>query len=239
MPVIKSQVVFGSTSGLPRDQVVNTFHWFCETYDVTKQGLIAGFLESFYESVPGGGTKSLNGFFGPSIVLPYSIRLYNLADPEPRVPIIIPKALGSTGSGSLPRDVALVGSFQGDPQAGVSPRRKRGRIYFGPVSAYYGGTTSESTGTNLQSWFGPSAAFIETLRLAMLQLSSEAAAAADLDWIVYSAAARDNSDDTIPYEERPLLAPMNSPVSNGWVDNEWDTQRGRGTLASTRSVWPS
>lgn len=239
MPIIKSQVVFESTSGLAADRAINTFHWFTSDYNPTKQGQIATMLEDFYESVPTGQSKSLNGFMAPSTALAYNIRLYDMSDPEPRVPVIIPKVLGSTGSGSLPRDVALVGSFQGDPQEGVPMKRKRGRIYFGPISAYYGGTTSESTGSNLQSWFGPSANFIATMRAAFLDLVSDAAAIADLDWVVYSAGARDNSDDTIPYEERPLLTPIHTPVSNGWVDNEWDTQRRRGTKATTRNVWPT
>lgn len=140
------------------------------------------------------------------------VKSYNRSDPLPRAPVtnsVFNFAGGPVGN-PMPPEVSLCGSFQAVLQSGIPQSRRRGRIYLGPVN----------TGT-LDLDGRPTPARITTLRNALNALRVASAAAATWDWQVFS------TRNLIGYT-----------IANGWVDNEFDTQRRRGRLATTRTVFP-
>lgn len=129
MPLLRCQSVLTLTSGLPEDNVVNTFfvstnpeqyptgtirdHW---------QTFMRGIYWLFSASVPASG---------------HLLKVYDMGQPEPRVPLAeetwsfgTPAPSGET----LPHQVALVGSYEGLRVSGQSQARRRGRMYFGPCN---------------------------------------------------------------------------------------------------------
>jgi len=137
------------------------------------------------------------------------IKWYNLADSTPRAPIkdTVFVVSGSTGGNPLPRECAICVSFQGTQISGVRQARRRGRIYLGPVAS---ATTLATTGLIAST-------ATAAIRTAAENLLIASAAASNWAWIVWSPTADEGA-----------------PVDNGWVDDAFDTQRRRGTDASTR-----
>jgi hypothetical protein len=138
-------------------------------------------------------------------------KLYNIADAMPRAPIEEGTFNLTTAPsvGSLPTEAAVCLSFQGDPLSGVSQARRRGRVFLGPLST----TMLDSTGH---------VAAVQTDYLRDLGAALLTASNATLQWYwgVYS----------------PTLGTA-AEVTNGWVDNEFDTIRSRGRKTTTRDVF--
>lgn len=133
---------------------------------------------------------------------------YQLSDPEPRAPV---KSNGfttlTTDSSASPPEVSLVLSYQGARISGLPQARRRGRIYIGPLG---GGLTDRP---NEIGQINPLVAAADTLLAA-------SAAAATWTWAQYSPTNGTGID-----------------VTDGWVDNEWDTQRRRGRVATSRTTF--
>lgn len=144
--------------------------------------------------------------------LDHKIKLFNRADPAPRAPVNeFAFDFASAPSGApMPTEVALCLSFQGAPESGVSQARKRGRIYFGCFDA----SSIDSSGR-------PGATLMAQLDGFGTDLLAASTAAPNWAWVVHSSVTGDNF-----------------PVVNGWVDNEFDTQRRRGRLATSRATFP-
>lgn len=229
MAIIRASVRIPNDSGLSEDAVFNNFHF--STGDVagaTLDALVARVSE-FYNTAIGGGNKVsdfLSDFLDGANA---TIKLVNMSEPTPRFPLrdqAMPISIPA-GNG-FPNEVAIVMSFQGAKVSGENQARKRGRIYLGPVKA--------STATAATGEMRVSSGVRSVLGDAMDRLAT-APVGALYDWIVYSAGARDNSDDSIPYEVRDMLAPTFAPVDNGWIDDAYDTQRRRGRKATGRTLW--
>jgi hypothetical protein len=133
-----------------------------------------------------------------------------------------PTASASPGNLALPREVALCGSFHGD-LSGVAeegagdtrPRaRRRGRIYVGPLNV----AATDSTNGSANGGALPSGFFIGRLAAAFAEFTAAAIEDEGGRWVVASRA------DNAVY-----------PVTAGWVDNEFDTQRRRGLDPSART----
>lgn len=138
-------------------------------------------------------------------------KVFNRADVEPRVPVI--QGLWNftdppTGD-PLPPEVAHCLSFQGDATSGVQQARRRGRVYIGPIDLGRVGTDGRPNATQMAT---------------LLQWGDTLLAASDAAsqwlWTVHSAV---NGTDV--------------PVTNGWVDDEFDTQRRRGRRATFRQLF--
>lgn len=138
-------------------------------------------------------------------------KVYDLADPQPRYPVLERSFdLSSAPSGGpLPPEVALVMSFQAERQSGVPQARKRNRVYLPFLDASVNGTDGR-----------PNSSVIAAVQDSGADLLLASNAAADWTWMVYS----------------KVLADVDI-VDNGWIDNEWDTQRRRGRVATTRTVF--
>jgi hypothetical protein len=141
----------------------------------------------------------------------HRIKIYDRSDPPPRVPrrdFTFNFTAAMTAS-PLPTEVSKCLSFQGVPESGVSQARKRGRIYLGPLGGAWVTTQGRAAGAN-----------ITTMVNAADVLLAASDASANWTWTVYSATTGDSF-----------------PVSNGWVDDEFDTQRRRGRPATTRTTF--
>jgi hypothetical protein len=156
--------------------------------------------------------RSMQTYLPDTIALGgHQYKVYDRSDPIPRAPVIEGTwVLTSTPTSSTsPPEVCCCLSFQGDKESGVSQARKRGRIYFGPIDTQYISNTGR-----------PETALINALVSAGDALLTESVAATGWTWCVFSASTGDSF-----------------PVTNGWVDNEFDTQRRRGRLATARTTF--
>lgn len=135
---------------------------------------------------------------------------YLRTDPEPRPPVLTTMAnLSPLGGAPLPTEVSLVMSFQGDRMAGVPQARRRGRVYL----PFMGEDDNHTDGR-------PTTAQVTMVANAGDALLTASTAATDWTWLVYSA-----------------VEPGYTIITNGWVDNEWDTQRRRGRPATIRTTF--
>lgn len=222
MPHLKVQVTLRNKNGNPDDLYVNTFHF---AGDASDANTVENLVYDFYNDPAPGQAASLSahlsaeierGSGGPNAP---RIAVYEIPDGPPYVsgppvsdtPVALPSAAGSA---ILPAELAVVLSFYaGDPR----PNR-RGRIYFGPLDA-------GSTGTIINGDQRVSSTLMNRLVLAAERLMDDSALAA-VPWGVFG-----KSD---------VLGGIKvlRTVTAGWADNAFDIQRRRGSVATTRSVFP-
>lgn len=203
-------------TNLPRDVAVNTF-----AMDVAGDpGLgLATALVDFYNADTGGRSASIASWLSPVIDRSSdacSIEFYalNLASGETGPPTGIQQfTLGpTTADAGLPQECAVCLSYFNNETPAVPLKRRRGRIWMGPL-----------VGAVLSNLDGglPSVAnqFAEDLAIAARELKS------DLNdigatWSVWS------RSDAALYE-----------ITDGWVDNEFDTMRSRQVDATFRTTF--
>lgn len=212
---LRAIVTLPFTSGLPEDIVTNTFH-FTTVSDPPAAGELTDIMdavEAFYNVSSGVAGDQLAGFTSnliSRVASACSIEIFDLGDPEPRVSIALRLfTLGAADSAtSMPTEVALCCSFQAPLQSGIPQARRRGRVYTGP---FIQSTTLASTGR-------PSAALIASVAAAGNALLDTLQDVGGPRWVVYSRV------DDAAYE-----------ITNGWVDDEFDTIRARGRRSTTRT----
>lgn len=232
MAIVRAQVALQAASALPEDVTVNTFHF--STSDLAQATLdaITDQLNQFYTSVPAGGTVDLESFFSTEVAQNgHTIKLYDMADATPRVPIEEATFnLGLVPNGDpLPGEVALCLSFQGAKVSGQPQARRRGRVYIGRLDK-----DSAAGGR-------PTGLLRTTLALCGDQLATQSDLAATWSWIVLSPAFDGMIEDVdgtmVPHPTREAYGETFAVVTNGWVDDAFDTQRRRGLAASARTLF--
>lgn len=217
---ILAQVVLPYYTGIPQDVAVNTFHFDSMDEDVVgNPSLVTDPLKDFYRAPVSPSTSAPGEWISPIVsrgVGECKVKLYNMSDPKPRRPFEIdtftlPAAIGATDG--MPNEVCVVTSFQGDPLSGHPQARRRGRIFFGPLtkSAFSLGTVSSmpAVGTVFRS----------SLVNASKQLCIDVRAGGPR-WVVYSRASGDLVE-----------------IRSGWVDSDPDTQRRRENGVRNRVTW--
>lgn len=140
----------------------------------------------------------------------HDFKIYIAGGPKPNYPLYEDTFdLDSAPTGaSLPSEVAICLSFQGTRTPGLPQARRRGRIYVGPL---------KST-TNVDG--RPSTASISNLLFYAQDLYDDILAITSAgSWAVWSTT------------NGAAVA-----VTNGWVDNAFDTQRSRGLTRTARST---
>lgn len=138
------------------------------------------------------------------------IKCYAMADPEPREPLFEDGFNLSAGlSDPLPTEVSIVLSYHAANVSGVKPASKRGRIYL-PFMAE---GNNDTTGR-------PSSSLLTAVAAFGAGFHADSIADANWVWVQYS----------------PTRSEFSS-VTGGWVDNEWDIQRRRGRVATSRTTW--
>lgn len=143
----------------------------------------------------------------------HGYKVYDMADAVPRAPKIDSSfnlAVAPTGN-PLPPEVAVCVSFQGVRQSGASQARRRGRIYLPFLNTSAIGADGRPTSTTLD----------RIRNAADVLVTASKTGSATWNWVVRSEAG----------------GGAVVSVSDGWVDNEWDTQRRRGRVPVVRWVF--
>lgn len=214
MALNRVQVVLPMFTNLPRDVIVNQFHFLSDVPgSQTTANLVAAKLLDFYETVygtAGSGHAAYINWPGAHV------RLFALNEPTPRVPYVASMAMAAgSGATTLPTEVAAVASFHAAPESGVAFQRLYNRVFLGALnSAIMDGAAA----ANFPRF---NAGFIGLVNTAMEDLL--AANTVGSEWVQVSNAGGVT-------EVRPIVG--------GWCDNSPDTQRRRSVGASVRTVWP-
>lgn len=216
------EVELAYISDMPGDVAVNTFHALIDTA-ADPADMQAG-LDEFVNMYTG-ATTGPNGYTWGNILSPVihrsgdksSIKLYRLADTPPRVPVTSGTFDPDVNSNStpLPLEVAIAISYGIDPQSGWDPRSLRGRIYLGPLNV-------DAQAIITTSVIGVNNELMSDLAWLTQALESNVRTASSgaVRWCLYS---------------RRQSAMR--PITHGFVDNEFDTQRRRGVDATARETW--
>lgn len=203
MTLHRAQAIFDNRStGIPRDRVVNTFHFWCTKADPDEADgdELRTMLHDFYAAMPG---------VIVGLADEWRLKLVSIADPAPRLPWYdSPDSIEWAVGEALPAENALVLSFQQELVSGVPIARQRGRIFIGGLK-----TTVNSAG-----------------RVHHDRVVEVAQAASGL------LAASDGSS-LWKWHQHSATTGQHGPVTQGWVDNAFDTQRRRGVSATERWTW--
>lgn len=139
------------------------------------------------------------------------IESYDLDDPTPRYPVLTTThSLSPDNTGALPPEVSICLSFQAAQISGTPQARRRNRVYIPFLKSSTNGSDGRPTTTLTNA--------LDTAATTLLAASGTGIS--DWAWVVYS--PTDGTGDFI---------------DNGWIDNEWDTQRRRGREATTRTLF--
>lgn len=205
MSAYRAQVILKTVDAIPANYVTNSWCLSVSPDGALDTDEVTVALKDFYDDM-------IN--FIPSVIAQngHEIKYSELPGVKPNYPFEedVFNLVSAPTSDPMPTEVALVLSFQGIRQAGFSQKRRRGRIYFGPVRA-----TASAAGR-------PTSAIITALATAGATFKSniEAVTGGAHSWAVWSNVDQDSVD-----------------IANGWVDNAFDTQRRRGVLATSRTTF--
>lgn len=198
MALIRWQSNLKTASGLPEDDVVNTFF-----VNMTKDFGDAASVVSAWQTF----MRAAQNMFGDQAATSgHTLKAYDMADPEPRVPWWEGSWSFSSArtDPSLPNEVAICLSYQAEPESGIDQKRRRGRMFFGPlgqaacVSARPKTEYREDLVDAFQTFVGA---------LTVLPAS----------FVVYS-----------------RVGDTTANIAEAWCDNAFDTQRRRGLAPTSR-----
>lgn len=216
MTTLRAQVSLPNLNGIPADTVTNTWHFLGNTVDpLDAANSVLTDITDFYAAV--------DGVLASCLGTTATLKIYDLEDPEPRVPILTDTFTLSLGAGApLPHEVACVLSFNATLVSGASQARRRGRIFLGPLDS---SVMDESGGQSV-------------IQSGVCELIGEAADALiaagsgiSRQWCVFSP----TTAGAPPWSAGEILA-ASAVVVGGYVDNAFDTVRSRGTLATSRFI---
>jgi len=214
VPVYRIDAVMPYSTFIPRDVTVNTFHVECASMGTTELNTIHGAIEGFY----------VNSYGGASV----SSRMNDYVSRATNASTVVTRQVGVPGAPldewsftlddsayapCLPFEVAVCLSYN-SLVPGVPRGRSRGRIYIGPLN-YGAGTITTSSSVPPT----PATSFMDCLAEAASTLHG-ALSSYGIDWGVYSRV------DEVLY-----------PITGGYIDNEFDTQRRRQVDATARTTW--
>lgn len=217
MTIVRFDTILQSVTGIPADNVVNSWHFFTAAgvlgpndYDNVRDMLKDFFTKSYTKS--GVSKLSLAAYIPTSTITSTAlVRAYILGTTPGAPPDYTSSFTAPAGSASsaLPAEVALCLSYQAALEDNVNQARRRNRKYIGPFA-------SNALGTNGR----PSPGLIDTMTLAAREMLQAAQASVTWEWVGYSKTNAGSWE-----------------IDNGWVDNAWDTQRRRGPVGSSRQPW--
>lgn len=200
MGVWRAQSSMVQESMIPEDATVNTWH-FATVTGVPNMADITEAWQTYMDALR-------NYFPGTVAETGHSLKIYDLADAEPRAPVSdLPWEFSSAPTGdTLPAEVALCISYRSTLISGSEPARRRGRMYHGPINATIndGGRPGAVALGNFVDFFEAFTADLNT---------------AGAYFVVYS------RTDEQQYQ-----------VTYAWADNSFDTQRRRGVAPTARET---
>lgn len=212
-------------SALPTDVVVNTFHffWTSATPPTTAQyNALRDRIKAFYEFIFSGASGVQMAQYARPLLA--SFKIYDLEDPQPRTPVYQSAnalTVGQDTAGNIVPEAAICLSYKAAVVSGQNPARLRGRIYLGAL-----GNTCMATGS---ATHGPTVTPLAITRITGAAVTLAAPQTPPgFNWCVYSPTIRQQSGS---------YALAFNAITNGFVDNAFDTQRRRGDLPTTRTLW--
>lgn len=217
------QVAFQPKDALPRDQMENVWHFSTAgAVDVSADSAdITTKISNFYLVAGGTGIPSVSSFYSPTLSEAVTCKFYDEDSAlHPRIQLALTTFAITVGAApGLPEEVALCMSYY----ASQNVPRKRGRLYLGPFARPLDDTEDTS---DTPSASRPDPALLTSVcdaGKALVDASSTGA-----KWCQRSGIGTGT-----------LGAPVviYSPVTNGWCDNEWDSQRRRRITATSRTVF--
>lgn len=214
---LRCQVSIVNDSTLPRDLAVNTWHFSSASVDPVDDATAAQLeLWDFYAAIQAVYSSSISGDL-------FS-KWYDLSDANPRTPILeATTTIVPDSSPRLPNECAVCLSYRGVLTSGTNPKRRRGRIFLGPL-------TSDVVTAGTGDAFVTSAA-MTTIATAADSLNS-AGDPGTWNWAVFSPTTAGPE----PWSAGELLS-ATLPVVAGYVDNAFDTIRSRGLAATDRETF--
>lgn len=201
-----AQVSIPYESGLPEDVSVNTWSFGGTVADEVAGPVIGNGLAAFYDTIA--------ARMHPALVLNQAtVKVYRWDDPKPRTPffegtLAIPPE--QNNGSPLPEEVAAVLSFEAVQVSGQPQRRRRGRVYLGPLAT----SATQQIGSHM---------YLAALFINDVEAGLDAAIAL---W----------SAGSVGHGVYSRLDSVLRPAVNYWMDNALDTQRRRGVRATERTV---
>lgn len=215
--LIRAQVVFRGASGLSKDQFVNNFTFLRNLEDGGQDDEVAQNLLDFYGTATTTTGQKVLTFLSPAISAgPHRIKLYDLNQAPPRVPVFEQEfTWGTAPTGTaLPSEVAVCLSARAERVSGTIDARRRGRVYIGPLN-----TTAMNAGGT-----GGHPRVEANMRTTLLEAAARLAADMNTDgwlWGVHSSLGA--AGNFVPFR-------------TWWVDDAFDTQRRRGMVPTTKQT---
>lgn len=191
MPTFRFQARWNGVSGLPEDVYENILY-----YDVTQ-------ADASFEAISDGIVAAFNTWGRHGSVLGAEVRTYALSGGQPLY------SKGYTYDWSLPSgpgEVAVCLSYASSTTWDTSTRRRRGRIFCGPLA------------NGVMQGERPATALI-TATIALGNALAAVGSGVGANWMIYSP-----SDAT------------SAEIQTISVDNAWDTQRRRGLSPTERTT---
>jgi len=218
---LRVQHAYKHKSGLAVDDVVNTFYFHSGiATGVTSDNLDA--LEEtvmdFYDAVATGQTAALRSCIPETSMstIRHAIKIYDMGDPEPRVPIRITNSQHGVTNNSvsgMPAEVATCVSYRGDIVSGTNAAKRRGRLFIGPLAPACGEVVANGHWRPTEDWRNNLVCAARGIRVQ--------AAADGWEWVVHGGTVGD--------------FPFFTPITHVWADDAFDTQRRRGPKPTTRT----
>lgn len=217
MTTMRLQWAWHSATGLPADDCTNTWHFISTSVDpVVGATQCYGQLNDLYDAI--------SGFMSGDFPGTYTVKVYDLGDPEPRVPVFtFSDTITFGATDGLPTEVAVCLSYHALPISGAVAARLRGRIFIGPLAQ--GAVESVGGQRRVDASF--------TAALADAGDALITAGTIDNKWAVFSP----TTAGAPPWSTGELLA-ATSPVVGGYIDNACDTVRSRGVDSTIRVQFP-
>lgn len=202
------QVELRTKTGIPADNIINTLAFQWVGSGPPAFETLVNLIDEFYDEM---GSDVFSNVLAAGSGA-HQVKIYDLTDPSPRPPVHIGYFGQGGGTNPLPTEVAICASFQGIQEAGQSQARRRGRIFLGPLRE-----DTITTGSDGYPRISPTARNAIATACTNLQANGSMA---EWVWCVWSRA-----DDELYI------------VNNGWIEDEFDTQRRRGPGPLTRTTW--
>jgi hypothetical protein len=208
MALYKVQCIVPYFTNVPEDVSSNTL-WFQSVEPATQAEAITAILAKVVPAY-----QAWDSWYSPVCLNQLRVKIYAMADPEPRKPISESQHTLSVSTGQgAPEECAIVLSYQAAKVSGGNQARRRGRIYLGPFakSAFQDATTSAFSRVNSATI---TSIFTGVDILKSLTIGD------DVVWSVFS-----------PTDNQAHF------VADGWIDLSPDTQRRRGGRTTGRSTF--
>lgn len=216
MPFARCLVTLNNDTLQPVDQVTNTWHFQTPGAVADAGTAILDNIDAFYSAISTYLSINLTGTG--------EIDLYDLEDPEPRAPVFNGSFTAGVGTNALPNEVAVALSYQAPIVSGTNQARRRGRLFIGPLA-----TNVMATGTGDQRV----ASGFRNALVAAAEALMDDTTLPGLVWSVFSPTTAG-----APPWSAATLGDSFFTVTNGWVNDAFDTMRSRGAAPTTRTVFP-